>query len=47
MTMPLRDAPDPLLLETLEEGVVELFEGRILGANPAFAGLVGLAVEQV
>ena len=47
MAMPLHDAPDPLLLATLEEGVVELRDGRILGANPAFAGLVGLPLDQV
>lgn len=47
MAMPLREIPHTILLETLEEGLVELREGRILGANAAFAGLVGLAVEQL
>ncbi len=30
------------LLDALEEGVIDLREGRILAANPAFAGLVGI-----
>jgi signal transduction histidine kinase len=47
MTMPLHDPLDPLLLETLEEGVVEFRGSRILRANPAFARLVGLAVEKL
>ena len=47
MTMPLHDALDPLLLETLEEGVVEFIGNRVLRANPAFARLVGLAVEKL
>jgi signal transduction histidine kinase len=47
MTMPLREAPDELLLEALEEGVLELRQGRILALNRAFAGLVGLPVERL
>jgi len=48
--MPDREPEGPVegtLLDALEEGVIDLREGRILAANPAFAGLVGVSAPEL